>query len=67
MSGSIANFTFGIEMLMQQNGNLKCAAHWINAGVPDEMIVMQLRALIRQLEDKYFDAFDRDAPGARPK
>jgi hypothetical protein len=60
MSGSIGSFTLGMQLIMNDDGTLKCDSNWMNAGVPIEMVALQIRAFLNQIEQDYFSQFDKD-------
>jgi hypothetical protein len=54
-------FILNISLLQGTDTKLRCNAVWYNEDVPAEMLLAQLRALVRQMENGYFDNFDRNS------
>jgi hypothetical protein len=63
----LSRFILNIAVAQGADDRLNCRATWYNEDVPAEMLITQMRALVRQLENEHFDRFDRQTPGARPK
>ena len=54
---------FGFVIVTKQNalGNMNYETRIINKKVPRELIIIQMRAFLKQLEDEYFDKFNETA------
>ena len=50
-------FFMGIRATLL-DGEFNCQIKGVNQGVPAEVLIMQLRAFVRDLERQYFHAFD---------
>ena len=42
----------------QREGGFECEVASLNDGVPREVVILQLRALLRRHEREYFDSFE---------
>lgn len=47
-------FGFGIRFVGYYNGRLIHKAYYINKGVPSEVIILQLKSLLRNFEREYY-------------
>ncbi|MBI4174781.1 MAG: hypothetical protein HY517_03985 [Candidatus Aenigmarchaeota archaeon] len=50
-------FALGLTALRREDGGFDCAMQTVNQGIPVEIVVMQLRALIKQWEREYQSSF----------
>ena len=53
-------FAVGIRLLRYPDGKMAWKIDSVNKGVPVEVIMIQLRAFLRNMENEYFDAFDKN-------
>lgn len=54
-------FVYGLRVVRLPDGDLKYETQSINKGVPIEIVIMQLRVLLKQLEKSYFAQFEKEA------
>lgn len=56
----ISRFGFGIKLLRHQDGKTEFQTQSANEGVPIEIVIMQMRAFLNNLDREYFDNFDEN-------
>lgn len=56
----IGRFAFGIRVLKHDDGRVELKTQSFNESIPQEMIIMQLKAFLRNLENDYFDNYDEN-------
>ena len=54
----IGRFAFGITVYRYPDGRIEYRSQSRNQGVPIEIVLMQLKAFIRNQENEYFDNYD---------
>lgn len=54
-----SRFALGLTALRQPDGNFDCAMQTVNQGIPIEIVIMQLRAFLKQMEHNYFSSFEK--------
>ena len=53
-------FAVGIRLFHYPDGKQEWKVESVNEGVPAEIVLVQLRAFLRNMENEYFDAFDKN-------
>lgn len=56
----IGRFAFGIRLFRYSDGRTEWRLQSANEGVPNEIVIMQMKAFLRNLENDYFDNFDKN-------
>ena len=54
----IGRFGIGIRVFRREDGSLEYQTQSVNQGVPIEIVIMQLKAIINKQEKDYFDEFN---------
>ena len=52
-------FGLGIRALRYPDGKVEFKVESANKGVPREIVIMQIKAFLKNLEDEYFDDFSK--------
>lgn len=52
-------FAFGIRIQKLPDGKVAYQTQSQNQGVPNEIVIMQMKAFLRNLENDYFNDFDK--------
>lgn len=60
-STEIGRFGFGIRIIRHEDGRVEYQTESANQGVPTEIIIMQIKAFLKNLEDEYFDSFNKNS------
>ena len=55
----IGRFVFGIKVLRNSDSSISYATQSGNENVPIEVVIMQLKTFIRDLEEDYFKKFTK--------
>jgi hypothetical protein len=55
----VGRFAFVLRALARPDGKTRFEAKSMNQNVPTELAIMQLRAFLRNLENEYFENYDR--------
>ena len=55
----VGRFAFVLRALAGKDGKTRFEAKSMNQNVPLELAIMQLKAFLRNLENEYFDNYDR--------
>lgn len=53
----IGRFLFSLKVFKQMDGKLEYEIQNMNQYIPIEIVIMQLKAFLNNLERKYFDTF----------
>jgi len=56
----IGRFAFGIKLLRYSDARTEWNLQSANEGVPIEIVIMQMKVFLRNLENDYFDNFDKN-------
>ena len=56
----IGRFAFGIILYKYPNGRVEYRFQSKNQGIPLEIILMQVKAFLRNQENQYFDKYDKN-------
>ena len=59
----IGRFAFGITLYRHPDGKIEYRTQSRNEGIPTEIVLMQLRAFLRNQENDYFDKYDKSMSG----
>ena len=54
----IARFGFGIKLFSYPDGKLRWQIQNANDGVPNEIVIMNMKAFLQKLEKDYFDRYN---------
>ena len=54
-----ARFGFGIRLFNSPKGEVAISVQAVNNGVPEEIVLMKMRAWLQQQEKDYFNDFDK--------
>ena len=57
-NNDLHKFVFNIFEFKTPNGNMDDQTYMKNERVPEEMVITQLRAMVRYFEKRYFKDFD---------
>lgn len=57
-NNKVGEFGFAIMGLRQPDGNTEYQTSIINQNIPSEVIIMQLKAFLANVEKDYFDKFN---------
>ena len=57
----IGRFAFGIILYKFSDGRVEYRFQSKNRGIPLEIILMQVKAFLRNQENQYFDKYDKNA------
>ena len=55
----IKHFAFAIRSGVSSDGKMNYFSEHQNDGVPEELVIMQMEALLRTLKKRYFDNYDK--------
>ena len=55
----IGKFGFGIRIVRHPDGKIEYQTQSANQGVPIEIVIMQIKAFLNNLEKDYFNNFDK--------
>lgn len=55
----VGRFAFVLRMLSRKDGKTRFETKSMNHNIPNELAIMQLKAFLRNLENDYFDNFDK--------
>lgn len=55
----IGRFAFWLRIFKHSDGNLEYKAQSVNDNMPIEIVIMQLKAFLNNLEKEYFNAFEK--------
>ncbi len=58
MSETLGKFGIGISLHKSSNTDVKAEFQSANQGVPDEIVIMNLRAFLQNLERSFLDKFE---------
>ena len=58
----IGKFNLNIYLFKDKNGYIDWDSNFFNNEVPRELIIMQMKALLNNLQNQYFNDFDRQHP-----
>lgn len=61
MTASMGKFQFTIEEFKDAEGRMGIETNWQNYNIPRERVIMKLRALVKWMENNYFNGFDKSA------
>lgn len=56
----IGKFGFGIKILRHSDGRIEYQTQSANKGVPIEILIMQMKSFLNNLEKDYFDNFNKN-------
>ena len=56
----VGRFAFGIILYRYPDGRVEYRFQSKNQGIPIEIILMQLKAFLRNQENEYFDRYDKN-------
>jgi len=54
-------FGFGIRIIRGEDGRMYCETQSKNYGVQTEVIIMQMKAFLKNLKNDYFDSFNKNS------
>lgn len=54
----IGRFAFGITLYRYSDGTVEYRTQSRNQGIPIEIVLMQIKAFLRNQENEYFDRYD---------
>ena len=57
----IGSFAFAVRLLSYPDSRREYQTGFANNNVPVELVIMQLKSLLRNMKNEYFDDFDRRA------
>ena len=55
----LGRFGFGIKIIRYPHGDVVFETQQVNQGVPEEIVIMKMRACLNNMEKNYFDKFDK--------
>ena len=55
----VGRFVFGIRLYRYPDGTVEYRTQSRNQGIPIEIVLMQLKAFLRNQENDYFDKYDK--------
>lgn len=56
----IGRFAFWLRTFKHTDGNLEYKIQSVNENIPIEIVIMQLKSFLNNLEKNYFDTFGKD-------
>ncbi len=54
-------FVFGVTFARDDSGEIHVNTHMMKNNIPDEFVLMKLRAQLKSMERDYFKSFDEDS------
>ena len=59
MAKIIGGFSYGFHII-ENEGKVKINPHLTIENVPEELVIMNMRAQLKKMEREYFDAYNKD-------
>lgn len=55
-------FVFGVTLIRDNSGGIHIDTHVLRENIPDEFVIMKLRAHLKTLETDYFKNYNENNP-----
>lgn len=55
----LGRFALGIKIFRNSDGSISYQTKDVNEGVPIEIVIMQIKAFLKDLEDNYYQKYEK--------